>query len=569
MMDKITQALLRAFSDENDISNLDQSKQFEHFVNYCVISKLYRNTFEVDSIETGDGGDGAIDGLAIIVNGYLIEEEEEFLDILNSSKFLDCDIVFIQSKTSSKFEGSQIGNFIFGVKDFISDEPKLVHNEKLKEKKMLWEKIIENSQYMHNRLPRCRLYYATTGSWQNDKNLLGVSESGSKEIKDSHLFEEVDFKYLGADEIRRLYQETKNKLSVTITFQNRVTFPDINGVDEAYMGCLPFGEFLKLIQDESGHLFNIFDENIRDFLGDNEVNKKIGETLNQGKFELFSILNNGITIVAASVTLAGNRFTLRDFQVVNGCQTSNVLYDLQNLDGINNVHIPIRIIVTAEDDVKSQVTVATNSQTAVKPEEIESLSQFQKNLEIYYMSMNDSTQLFYERRSRQYHSDTTVKKTQVITISSQIKTFAAAYLKVPHAVSGYYGTIIKNFGDKIFNSNHKFAPYLASALCYSKLEASFRNSTIDKEYRKLRFHLIMLARIISDKQAPDVPFNSRDIERQALEFIDVLNDDERLLEIFNQAIEVCKVSGIDLRKRQFKSESETELLIRSVSYMYS
>ena len=251
-MDKITQSLLESFSADNGIADVEQWKQFEHFTNFCVISKLYRNTFELAAVHTGKGGDGAFDGIAIIVNGQMIEDVEELDDVVQSSGFLDCDIIFIQAKTSSSFQGSQIGNLIFGVKDFISDSPKLIQNEFLKQRKEIWETVISKSALMHNRRPNSWLYYVTTGSWQDDSNLLAVITSGVKEIKDSGLFQDVRFNPLGADEIQRFFHETKNKLSTTISFQSRITLPDIQGVTEAYLGILPFTEFMKLVQDESG-----------------------------------------------------------------------------------------------------------------------------------------------------------------------------------------------------------------------------------------------------------------------------------------------------------------------------
>lgn len=79
------------------------------------------------------------------------------------------------------------------------------------------------------------------------------------------IFEEVFVDALGASEIQRLFHETKNKLSSTITFQNKITLPDIQGVSEAYLGVLPFIEYLKLVQDENQVIYNIFDDNVRDF----------------------------------------------------------------------------------------------------------------------------------------------------------------------------------------------------------------------------------------------------------------------------------------------------------------
>lgn len=78
-----------------------------------------------------------------------------------------------------------------------------------------------------------------------------------------------------------------------------MTLPDLPGVTEAYYGILPFLEFKKLLVDEDDKIVNIFDDNVRDFQGENNpVNQLIGETITGDKSELFSVLNNGVTIVA-------------------------------------------------------------------------------------------------------------------------------------------------------------------------------------------------------------------------------------------------------------------------------
>jgi hypothetical protein len=513
-MDKITRNLLEGFVNEYELERLDEPKQFEYFVNYVVISKLHRSSFELDSVDTGDGGDAAIDGLAIIVNGRLITDVQELEDIVNDSGYLDCDIAFIQSKMSSKFEGSDIGSFIFGVKDFIADEPKLVHNERMKKLKEIWEAVISKSSYMIHRRPNCKFYYVTTGRWVDDQNLRAVISSGSQEIGDSGLFEDdILFEPYGASELQKLYHETRNKLSSTITFQNRITLPDIDGVKEAFLGILPFNEFLKLIQDNNESMYSIFYDNVRDFQGDNEVNARIKSTLNERKFDLFCVLNNGVTLVASSLTPAGNKFTLRDYQVVNGCQTSHVLHQSKSTEGMDRVNVPVKVIVTEDEDIKNQIILATNSQTEVKPEQLASLTSFQKKLELYYDSMRGDVELYYERRSQQYHSTSGIKKTQVISIPIQIKTFASAFLNAPHLVSGYYGTIAKRFQGKIFESSHMHAPYYASALCYYRLEGLFRNSFIDTKYKKLRFHMIMIARMLSMESVGIPQLNSKKIEK--------------------------------------------------------
>jgi AIPR protein len=560
-MDKITQNLLKKFVNENELERLEESKQFEYFANYVVISRLHRSSFEIDSLDTGGGGDGAIDGLAIIINGRLVTEVQELEDIVTGSEYLDCDVVFIQSKMSSKFESSEIGSFIFGIKDFISDDSKLVHNEEIKKLKDIWEAVIEKSSYMIRRRPNCKLYYVTTGKWSNDQNLQAVISSGCKEIEDSNLFENISFDPYGASELQKLYHETRNKLQSIVTFQHRITLPDIEGVKEAFLGILPFQEFLKLIQDSDQSMYSIFYDNVRDFQGENEVNARIKDTLKEKKFDLFCLLNNGVTLVATSLTPAGNKFTLRDYQVVNGCQTSHVLHQCKDVEGIDSVNVPVKVIVTDDEDIKNQITLATNSQTEVKTEQLASLTSFQKRLERYYDSMKGDVDLYYERRSQQYHTNPGIKKTQIITISIQIKTFASTFLNSPHLVSGYYGTIAQRFQGKIFESNHKDISYYASALCYYKLEGLFRNTIIDAKYKKLRFHMLMVARMLSMNSIKIHPLNSNKIEKESESFIVILNDEDKCNKLFEKVVSIFDESGLDLSKRQFKAESETELLI--------
>lgn len=559
-MDKITKSLLDTFSNQNEIESLSESTKFEHFSNFSIISKLFRGSFELDDIHSGAGGDCGIDGLAIIVNGRIIIDEDELRDVVETTSHLDADITFIQTKTSSSFDGSTIGSFIHGVKDFLSDNPQLVQNEKIRKMKEVWESAISMSSYMVNRRPVCKLYYVCTGKWQEDQNLRAVVDSGKTEIENIGIFEEVSVEPFGAAEIQRLFHETKNKLSSIINFQSRITLPDIDGVKESYLGVLPFQEYIKLIQDENSTIHSIFDDNVRDFQGENIVNKKIKGTLEDQKFDLFCVLNNGVTIVASSLTPAANRFTIRDYQVVNGCQTSHVLHDCQNIEGIENVYVPMKIVVTESDDIKTAITLATNSQTEVKTEQLEALNIFQKKLELYYNAEARSFPLYYERRSQQYNSDASIKKTQVISIPMQIKAFASMFLNSPHLVSGYYGTIVKRFTGQIFNEEHKYSSYYVSSLAYYRIEQFFRSGDLKVEYKKARFHFLYILRLLGiGEDLP--PFNSNKIESKCEEFKNILTDENQALAIFRISQKIFEASGLDLDKKQYKSESETEMLL--------
>ena len=73
-MDVVTQSLLKEFAGSQKIDSLAQSDQFEAFVNYIVVSDIYPEEFDFNIVATGQG-EFAIDGIAIIVNDAIIDDE--------------------------------------------------------------------------------------------------------------------------------------------------------------------------------------------------------------------------------------------------------------------------------------------------------------------------------------------------------------------------------------------------------------------------------------------------------------------------------------------------------------
>lgn len=285
-MDRITTSLLNEYIKSNEFEKLEQSKSFEYFVSYSIASKLYRSSFDVSELSTGGGGDGGLDSIFFIVNGKLITRLEEFEDIAESFSHIDVDVVFIQSKTSSNFDGQSISSFFDSIKYFVRDDNVVTYNSKVQALHELWISILDKSNMMVNRIPNCFIFYVTTGRWVDDVELCRIIEEKNKELENEEVFHSISIECLGAKEIQKVYQETKNKLSVQINFQNKITLPDINGISEAHLGVINFADFKKIIQDEDDNVYNIFYDNVRDFQGYNKVNTKIRKTLEDKKFVL-------------------------------------------------------------------------------------------------------------------------------------------------------------------------------------------------------------------------------------------------------------------------------------------
>jgi len=300
-MDRITKQLIDDFLAAQEIESKGQSDDFEMFSNYCIVSKEYNRTFDPSEITVGNGNDTGLDGIAIIVNGYLVEDIDEVQDLIQQNGYLEVTYIFTQAKTSPSFESSSINTFLFGVKDFFSESPGLVRNNDIQRFAEISNYILQNAIHFKTN-PMCKLYYITTGQWSDDPNHIAVVDSGLSQLRAENIFEDVSFFPVGASDLSKLYRSTKNPNNAEFVFAEKVTLPDTTGVDEAYYGILPFSEFRKILVDDNGNIRSIFDDNVRDFQGvDNPVNKKIDSTLHGGFPDQFIVLNNGVTVVASSL----------------------------------------------------------------------------------------------------------------------------------------------------------------------------------------------------------------------------------------------------------------------------
>lgn len=494
-MDLVTQSLLNSFQTEESLQSEDNNSiLFEHFANFCAVANEYGDEFDVECIHTGGENDLGIDGIAVIVNGALVLHEDEIEDLGTTNKHLDVELVFCQAKTSASFSGTEMSNFFYGVKDLFSSKPSLPRNDVVAEKEALIRSLYQRSSLFKKGNPRIRMYYITTGKWQDDEKLVARIDNEKETLLELNIFDEVDFRPVDARTLQKMYSAAKNRLSRTVEFTSKVTLPALAGIEESYLGYLPAIEYLKLITDDSGNVLKgLFYDNVRDFQGENPVNLEIDETLKSKEQPLFVLMNNGVTVVAESLSKTGDMFTIEDYQVVNGCQTSHVLAN--NKDVISDgVQIPVKLIVSRDAEIKNRIIKATNRQTPVKTEELTALTDFQKALEDFYGAITGDFQLYYERRSQQYRSSTGIEKIRIVSISNQIRSFSSMFLGLPHQASRYYGTLLKSIESKIFVPGHPLSAYYASALALYRLEAFIRKKMIDSRYRPFKYYLLALVR---------------------------------------------------------------------------
>jgi hypothetical protein len=540
-MDRITESLLNEFSAEHAIEHLPPEKRFEHFASYITVRRQYSENIDSFDIVTGSGGDTGIDGLAIIVNGILMSDVDGFLDVSENATSLDVTFIFVQAKRSAGFETSAIGQFAFGVLDFFKDHPALPQNSAIADaRKLMGEIYARSSKFKHGN-PACRLFYVTTGRWEEDKALEARRATSKADIEAAGLFRDVEFLCIGASGIQRLYNQAKNALSREFAFPNRTVIPEVNGVSEAYLGYIPAPTFLSIITDEDGDIIkSIFYDNVRDWQDYNEVNTEILKTLKSHKRDRFVLMNNGITIIARTLRPTGNRFLIEDFQVVNGCQTSHVLADAREFAG-DNVMIPLRLIGTQDEEVIESIIHATNRQTAVRREQFLAVTDFAKKLEAFFGSFTDPQKLYYERRTHQYDS-LAVEKTRIVTSSNLIRAFAAMFLNESHRTTRSYSLLADKVGSEIFAENHRLEPYYVAAFTLYKWEYMFRNQRLKPEFKPARFHILLAARLLANPD-PLPQMNSHAMERYCKKITECLWEPFKAEELLAHAAQVVELAA--------------------------
>jgi hypothetical protein len=146
----------------------------------------------------------------------------------------------------------------------------------------------------------------------------------------------------------------------------------------------------------------LFDKNIRGFLGNTKINRAMVKTLREHDQEFF-YLNNGITIVAESVTPLRDSVDIDLPQVINGQQTIRTL--AEHAENKTNVSVLVKVIELAvqrersRDDFVAKVVEGTNWQNSISLADLRANDHIQiqleralYNLRYLYLRKRQSTQ---------------------------------------------------------------------------------------------------------------------------------------------------------------------------------
>lgn len=496
------------------------------------------------SLTMGGGDEKGLDSVIIVINNlFPVEDIDDFDNLVEDfraqkTRIDSVDFIFLQAKTSPYFDKSHILNTINGIEQFMDNSESLItSNKNLAEKRKIKDALYKHWTGIKN--IRSHAYFMTQSPKSLDKVVLkDVEVKINRMNKPGGVFSDyakkggaLEFFPCWKDTIVDMYENyMRYERKVEFDVDESIALPNTGEIKTSFMTYIYFDEFLKIIlKDGSGKYIDesVFEENVRSFQGikKNPVNSKILKTLIGGGASKFFVLNNGITMIADTVT-AGYRnkcFTVNNYQIINGCQTSNMLhrYYLYLLDSgisdselqekLKEVYIPLKIIEVPDDTLSAEIVESTNSQTSIGSDQLHALGsiarKIQKFFDLFKEEGTDKQYMYYERRNNEYAFNSNVNKANVINQDMMVGIYSATYLKLAHKSSRYAGRLkTEDNLQKVFNEKNPAIKYFEAAyayLCYESERKKSERRKLSEFEANLKWHTLMVYNILFGENYSD------------------------------------------------------------------
>ena len=483
-MNPVVSAQLAEFSKSNPIEGFESKDYFEVYSIFSILNGELNNSVVPFDVHL-KGTEFGLDGVTVLVQGQLCTDSDEVSALVDKNSAVD--FVFFQSKRSEKFDYGDIAKFIDGVCGFF-DGTMAGESDQLDDLIAAKDEIY-NAPLRKN--PSIRCYYASTGSYETTDRIEKLLDLGRSRLREMNLFEPIEIDLFGAKRLQNTYRLATNSNSATFEFSKCQTLPNHASVEEAYIGYISAGELLNLVTVESENGTSskinqsVFFDNIRDFNPKSEINKSIIEQLEAGDTPSFVFKNNGVTVVSKQINRKGDKFTIDNFQIVNGCQTCNILFECS--DKLESVNVPFRLIGSTDEEFVSSIIIGTNKQNEVKEEQFWALRPFMKDLEEYCRQQPADEKIFLERRENQYREES-VERTRIVKPSDLLKCVVAMYLYFPNRAARDWRGIRRDFENDIFLADHGVQPYHLACLGSYKFNFMVRNKRVDKSWKIYKYY---------------------------------------------------------------------------------
>lgn len=330
---------LEKIQKENNYMNLSKSFAHWYLENFCNI-----NINDIGECIIDGDGDNGIDAV-IYENSKMELFQFKFPDkITNLSKQID-------EKTELKL--------INGYKKLTSTrKPRKANTNFLDFREIAKSENIFNYEFI--------FVSFSDGFSENAQDAMDIELQNIKDLTGNSVNYCVIDKRKICDKVERL----SKKNIVNLNMKYKSLQPSYN-IEEEVKSWVGFTTANSLLLSVEPNLDVIFDENIRNYEGDNSVNQGIIKTAtDEDESKNFYFYHNGIVFICdeCKISMGNQNANLIAAAIVNGCQTVVALENAKSSDkGLkDDVFLPIRIIETKDIDLRAKITEYLNSQTKIK-----------------------------------------------------------------------------------------------------------------------------------------------------------------------------------------------------------
>jgi hypothetical protein len=473
----------------------------EFFTFYSAMQVLKDFQLSPDEIDAGivdqeilktSGTDGGIDSIYLIVNGRMIRDVDQAKALGALTQDIDFDIVCIQSKLRHGFELAPLIRFS-DTADCIFDPAKPIESFGEQYNDVLLD-IARTFREVHTRIlpkrPNTSFRYClvTRGDTSAiDDNIKGkAGEIEQKIIRNFRTINKCDVEFVGA---RELFDLAMMREDFEFTLPCFQTMPDECG---GALALVQIGEYYKLITDGDQLREFVFESNVRDFQGEVAVNVQIKQTLDRDDDKAnFWWLNNGITIVSDKIDIKHHSVKMHDPQIVNGLQTSQVIFN--HLRGkqvkTDPRYIVVRVISTEDEEIQDRVIRATNSQTAIPLSALHASDDIQRDIETTFRNRG----MHYDRRKNSWKR-TGLPISKIVGMTELAQSVGSIVLKEPDHARARPARFFKDqIYQRVFKRSTDLQVYVACAQLRKRMEAYLATVETDKKHRNnLLFYCLMV-----------------------------------------------------------------------------
>ena len=496
------------FNDYVDKYELDRKREEENkkrYICYAYLSQLQPDRLDRDFDLLDKICDARLEELGII--GFAIALNEQFL----TTKTDIDDILQNERKGKGKFDLYLLSYY----KEISIDE---IMSKIIEEKKNIeFSEIID---YMSSQKVILKWEELPT------VNLIIISDETKDVVtKKNDSFTQKIYQ-INEEKLFRIAKSNDNDYEPVLEYTDEFTLPNGQGEGQTIVALCEAKQLINILKNEDGMIrANIFDANVRAYQGNTDVNNEIINTLQKCP-ENFVLYNNGITIVCSKLERKGKKLKIETPQVVNGCQTCNLLFKAykKGID-LSKVKVIVKTIETTDEIVTQGIVRGTNRQNIVYEEAFETIRQFHKDLEDFFniMEVPGFKKIYYERRSKQYYFNSQIKPYQKISFRMLIQSMVAMYMNKVEISHRHESKLITEYKDKLFVDGHSFYPYYVAGLLTTNLDYLMKknkNFTDVKNYKK---HILFVLQELNMGPAPNIN-DTEEIEDYCKKFLKLLSN---------------------------------------------